>query len=129
MLCVDADKVPKDILQCAKSMVSNILNSKSDDLVMSLPRELDGGCPDFDPEDDFLTYGQIREGAFKNQTAVAKGSNKKIRLQGLALALLLSAYIDDPEVLSAYTDDNNVLLEMAKESYRAWEAAVFAVDG
>ncbi len=104
------------------------MDFKSDECVSSLPHELDGGWPYFDPEDDFLTYGQVRQGAFKNQTAIAKGSNKKIRLQGLALALLLSAFVDNDQVLSAYTDDNIELLEIAKEAFRAWEALVFAVD-
>ncbi len=127
MLRVDADQVPKEILQSAKSMVSHLFDFKSDDTVQDMPHDLGGGWPDFDPEDDFLTCGQVRNGPFRNVTAVAKGSNKKARLQGLAVALLLSAHIDDGEVLSEYTDNNKDLLHMAEESFRAWKALVFDV--
>ena len=104
-LCmVDADKIPLVILQQSKGVASSLLSIEGgvDKTVDNFPHHLDGGWPDVHPQEECVTYAQIRKShnaEFKGVSALAKGSSKKKREQGVALALVVAACVEKPGVL------------------------------
>ena len=84
-----------EILQSAKSLANSLLavDVSVDDFVRDLPHDCGGGWPDVDPDDAFVAYSQVTEGEFKGIVAMSRGSNQKIRMQGVAIGLVLSAVI------------------------------------
>jgi len=101
---VDADLVPQGILQQAKAAANSLLDVDNvDKFICDLPHDLDGGWPDVDPEDAFVTYVQLGSGTFYGMSAVARGSPKARRIRGVALALILTALSEHSAKLSFQT--------------------------
>lgn len=114
MICVDADEVPSEILQRARSLCFELLDScKANDTFTDFPYKLDGGWPDIDPNDGCVTYAQIRVGMFALTCAAARGSSKEKRERGAALGLVLAAAAD-PENAVDLCDRNPDIVEMAE---------------
>ena len=83
------------ILQSAKSLANSVLgvDVSVDDFVRDVPHDCGGGWPDVHVHDDFVAYSQVTAGEFKGTTAMSRGSNQKIRMQGVAIGLVLSVVV------------------------------------
>ena len=83
------------ILQSAKSLANSLLgvDVSVDDFVRDVPHDCGGGWPDVHVHDDFVAYSQVTAGEFKGTTAMSRGSNQKIRMQGVAIGLVLSVVV------------------------------------
>lgn len=85
-----------EILKNAKSLANSLLgvDVSVDDFVRDFPHACGGGWPDVHPDDAFIAYSQVTAGDFKGTVAMSRGSNQKIRMQGVAIGLVLSAVIN-----------------------------------
>ena len=85
-----------EILKSAKSLANSLLgvDVSVDDFVKDFPHDCGGGWPDVQPDDAFVAYSQVTAGDFKGTVAMSRGSNQKIRMQGVAIGLVLSAVIN-----------------------------------
>ena len=84
-----------EILKSAKSLANSLLgvDVSVDDFVQDFPHTCGGGWPDVHPDDAFVAYSQVTAGDFKGTVAMSRGSNQKIRMQGVAIGLVLSAVV------------------------------------
>ena len=84
-----------EILKNAKLLANSVLgvDVPVDDFVRDFPHDCGGGWPDVQPDDAFVAYSQVTAGEFKGIVAISRGSNQKIRMQGVAIGLVLSAVI------------------------------------
>jgi len=82
-----------EILKNAKSLANSVLgvDVPVDDFVREFPHDCGGGWPDVEPDDAFVVYSQVTAGDFKGTVAMSRGSNLKVRMQGVAIGLVLSA--------------------------------------
>ena len=85
-----------EILKSAKSLANSLLgvDVSVDDFVRDFPHDCGGGWPDVHLDDAFVAYSQVTAGEFKGTVAMSRGSNQKIRMQGVAIGLVLSAVIN-----------------------------------
>ena len=101
LLSVDADVVPPDTLQHAKSLAIGLLNLESavDKYLDAFPHGQYGGWPAVDPMSDLVTYAHVPtdDGGIP---AMSMGSSVKQRSRGVALALVMSAAIVRPDKLT-----------------------------
>ena len=107
MLWLNADEVSPHILQQAKNTAIGLLQMSGsfDEAFAKFDYDLDGGWPDIDPEDNFVTYVQMVPGLSSDSKldrihAVAVGSNQTKRARGAALALVVAAAVDQPTVVT-----------------------------
>lgn len=122
MLLVDADEVPSEILQMARSLCFELLDScKVSEAIQNFPYKLGGGWTDIDPDDAFVTYAQIIVGTFALTSASARGSSKEKRERGAALGLVLAAAAN-PEHQLDLCDRSPVIVEMAEWATRKMQA-------
>ena len=122
MLLVDADKVPSEILQKARSLCFELLDScKASEAIQNFPYKLGGGWTDIDPDDAFVTYAQIIVGTFALTSASARGSSKEKRERGAALGRMLAAAAN-PEYQLDLCDRSPVIVEMAEWATRKMQA-------
>jgi hypothetical protein len=84
-----------EILKSAKSLANSLLgvDVSVDEFVRDFPHTCGGGWPDVHPDDAFVTYSQVTAGDFKGTVAMSRGWNQKIRMQGVAIGLVLSAVV------------------------------------
>ena len=84
-----------EILQNAKSLANSLLgvDVSVDDFVQDFPHDVGDAWPDVHPDDAFVTYSQVTAGDFKGTVAMSRGWNQKIRMQGVAIGLVLSVVV------------------------------------
>ena len=101
IVLVNADLVDNHLLQRAKGLANFKLEIKSvGDEMQDFPHDVGGGWPDVHPEEQLVGYAQVSRGyKYEGHAGAATGSNKKVRDQGVALALLLSVAWDFPNLL------------------------------
>ena len=120
MVLVNADLVDNHLLHRAKGLANFKLEIKSvGDEMQDFPHDLGGGWPDVHPEEQLVSYAQVSRGyKYEGHAGAATGSNKKVRDQGVALALLLSVAWDFPNLLQE-DDLDEALRALLAESREA----------
>ena len=124
LLSVDADLVPPCTLQHAKSLAASLLNLGSgiDKFISDFPHGLDGGWPDVDPMDNFVTYSHIMVGD-GGTPAMATGSSVAKRQRGVALALVMSVAVLHPDIVTGemLRDAHDLLPQWVADAKQAYD--------
>ena len=73
--------------------------------IHDFPHHLDGGWPEVDPTDTFVTYAQLlpehtQHPQLSIMNVMSSGGNKTKREQGIALALVVAAATEQPSVIT-----------------------------
>ena len=121
MVLVNADLVDNHLLHRAKGLANFKLEIKSvGDEMQDFPHDLGGGWPDVHPEEQLVSYAQVSRGyKYEGHAGAATGSNKKVRDQGVALALLLSVAFDFADLLEEDDLDEHLRALLAESAVAA----------